>query len=271
VIIVLVRLDTNEMYWKQVDAGPSDEPRRLKFDKNTDRFDKSTGDRIAALCIERDKLGTYVPPMLSGEGVHINMLQVVSPEKIFVATSLFASGRDALAELDGDAPFDWVIRDRRFLSFRDPEGTQLMEVLDEGTLETVETAALSASEDTDDENALIELLGRTLRVQFDDRLSFDRESKALYFRAKAMNKGLRYPYRSLINKTSALVVAPWVRKKDGEVGSVRHHAFVPRFHRIGHDWFLTVTPTFVFTRDGYRPHSFSGNLLAGKKKMEKNF
>jgi Domain of unknown function (DUF4365) len=270
VIIVLIRLDTHEMFWKQVDAGPSAEPRRLKFDKKADRFDKSAADRIAALCIERDKLGTYVPPMLSGEGVHINMLQVVLPEKIFVADSLFANGRDALAELDGDAPFDWVIRDRRFLSFRDPEGTQLMEVIDEGTLETVETTAISASDDTDDENAFIELLGRTLRVQFDDQLSFDRESKALYFRAKAMNKGLRYPYRSLINETSALVVAPWVRKKDGEVGNVRHHAFVPRFHRIGDDWFLTVTPTFVFTRDGYRPHGFSSNLLAGKKKMEKN-
>jgi hypothetical protein len=67
-----------------------------------------------------------------------------------------------------------------------------MDVIDEGTLETVETTAISASDDTDDENAFIELLGRTLRVQFDDQLSFDRESKALYFRAKAMNKGLRY-------------------------------------------------------------------------------
>jgi len=62
------------MHWKQLDGGPSAEPRRLKFDKNTDR-DKSAADRIAALCIERNKLGTYVPPMLSGEGVHINMLQ----------------------------------------------------------------------------------------------------------------------------------------------------------------------------------------------------
>ncbi|WP_164938304.1 DUF4365 domain-containing protein [Bradyrhizobium guangzhouense] len=270
VIIVLVRLSTGEMYWKQVDAGPASEPRRLYFDKNEDRFDKSAADRIASLCIERDKLGTYVPPMLSGEGVHINMVSVVLPEKIFVGTSLFASGRDALAELDADAPFDWVIRDRRFISFRDPEGTSLMEVLDEGTVEAVETSAISASDDVDDENAFIELLGRTVRVQFEDRLSFDRDSKALYFRAKAMNKGFKYSYRSLINETSALVVAPWVRKKDGKVGSVRHHAFIPRFHRIGDDWFLTVTPTFVFTRDGYRPHNFSSSLLAGKKKKEKN-
>jgi hypothetical protein len=270
VIIVLVRLSTSEMYWKQVDTGPASEPRRLHFDKKADRFDKSAADRIAALCIERHKLGSYVPPMLSGEGVHVNMLSVVLPEKIFVAASLFASGKDALRELDGDAPFDWVIRNRRFTSFRDPEGTALMAVLDQGTVETVETSAVSASDDIDDENAFIELLGRTLRVQFDDRLSFDKESRSLYFRAKAMNKGWKYPYRSLINETSALVVSPWVKKKDGKIGNVRHHAFVPRFHRIGDDWFMTVTPTFVFTRDGYRPHHFASDLLSGKKKMEKN-
>ncbi|MHC2664591.1 DUF4365 domain-containing protein [Bradyrhizobium diazoefficiens] len=269
-IIVLVRLSTSEMYWKQVDAGAASEPRRLHFDKTADRFDRKAADRIAALCIERDKLGTYVPPMLSGEGVHVNMLSVVLPEKIFVATSLFASGRDAIGELEGDAPFDWVIRNRRFISFRDPDETSLMSVLDEGTVETVETTAISASDDFDDENAFIELLARTLRVQFDDKLSFDKESRSLYFRAKAMNKGWRYPYRSLINETSALVVSPWVRKKDGKIGNVRHHAFVPRFHRIGDDWFMTVTPTFVFTRDGYRPHHFASDLLSGKKKLEKN-
>jgi hypothetical protein len=33
---------------------------------------------------------------------------------------------------------------------------------------------------------------------------------------------------------------------------------------------MTVTPTFVFTKDGYRPHHFASDLLSGKKKMEKN-
>ena len=31
-----------------------------------------------------------------------------------------------------------------------------------------------------------------------------------------------------------------------------------------------VTPTFVFTRDGFRPHSNASALIAGKKKREKN-
>jgi hypothetical protein len=273
VIVVLVRLNEGEMYWKAVDAGRAVEPRRLRFDKVDDRFDRGAADRIAALCISRDKLGTYVPPMLSGEAVHINMVRILLPEKIYVAASLYASGREAareLAKFDGHASYDWVIRNRRFISFRNPDGGPLVDVLDEGSLEAVETSAIALSEDIDDENAFIELLGRTLSTQLDKQLSYDRESKALYFRAKGLNRGFKYRYRSLINETAADVVAVWRRSKDNEVGSVRHHAFVPRFHRIGDEWLLTVTPTFVFTKDGYRPHYYASSLLSGKKKKEKN-
>jgi uncharacterized protein DUF4365 len=273
VILVLVRLDSNEMYWKVVDPAPSAEQRRVYFDRAADRFETAAADRIAALCISRDKLGTYVPPMLEGENVQINMVRILLPQKIYVAASLFASGREAareLAKFEGHASYDWVIRDRRFISFRNPEGGPLMEVLDEGSLEEVETAAVALSDDLDDENAFIELLGRTLSIQLDDELSFDRESRALYFRAKGLNRGRKYRYRSLVNETSAEVVSVWRRSKDNEVGSVRHHAFIPRFHRIGDEWLLTVTPTFIFTKDGYRPHYHASALLAGKKKKEKN-
>jgi hypothetical protein len=273
VILVLVRLDTNEMHWKVVDPAPSAEPRRVHFEKANDRFEAWAADRIAALCISRDKLGTYVPPMLEGESVHINMVRILLPEKIYAAASLFESGREAVREVakfEGHTSYDWIIRDRRFISFRNPEGGPLMDVLDEGSIEPIETSAISLSDDLDDENAFIELLGRTLSVQLDDELSFDRESRALYFRAKGPNRGRKYRYRSLINETAAEVVSVWRRSKDNEVGSVRHHAFVPRFHRIGDEWLLTVTPTFVFTKDGYRPHYYASALLAGKKKKEKN-
>ena len=272
VILVLVRLDRNEMYWKVVDPARA-EPRRIHFEKLNDRFEAGAADRIAALCISRDKLGTYVPPMLEGENVHINMVRILLPEKMYAAASLFGSGREAareLAKFDGHASYDWVIRDRRFISFRNPERGPLMDVLDEGSLEPIDTSSIGLSDDIDDENAFIELLGRTLRAQLDDELSFDRESRALYFRAKGLNRGRKYRYRSLVNETAADVVSVWRRSKDNEIGSIRHHAFVPRFHRIGDEWLLTVSPTFVFTKDGYRPHHHASALLAGKKKKEKN-
>lgn len=272
VIIVLVRLDPGDIYWKSVDAGQSDEPRRLRFDKNTDRFDRDAADQIAALCVERDRLGSYVPPMRSGEPVHLNMLRIILPDEIFIASSLYSSGGEAareLAKLDIHAPFDWVVRSRRFISFRDPRGGPLTEIIDEGSIEAVETNAVALDDDVDDENAFIDLLGRTLSLQLDSNLSHDRESHALFFRAPCQNKGRKYRYRSLVNETSADVVSIW-RRKDRHIGSIRHHAFVPRFQRIGDEWLLSVTPTFVFTYDGFRPHYNASALVAGKKKREKN-
>lgn len=272
VIIVLVRLSDSSMYWKPVDAGIAGEPRRLQFGKTQDRFDKSAADRVAALCTERDRLGSHVPPMQSGETVHLTMVRVSLPAEIFVGSSLFASGRDATRELvgvDPHTPFDWVIRDRRFLSFRDPRGTSLTEIVDEGSVEAVETELVSLTDDVDDEYMFIDLLGRTLSAQLDKELNYDRESRSLYFRAQGQSHGRRYCYRSLVNETSAEVVSVW-RGKDGRVRSVRHHAFVPRFQRIGDEWYLSITPTFIFTRDGFRPHYNAGALVAGKKKLEKN-
>ncbi len=196
VIIVLVRLSDNSMYWKPVDAGSAAEPRRLGFDKAQDRFDKTAADRIAALCIARDRLGSYVPPMQSGEAVHLTMVRTVLPNEIYVGSSLFASRRDAsreLASVDPHAPFDWVVRNRRFLSFRDPRGTTLTEIVDEGSVEAVETELVALADDVDDEYIFIDLLVRTLSVQLDQDLTYDRDSRALYFRASGQNKGRTMP------------------------------------------------------------------------------
>lgn len=272
VIIVLVRLSDHSMFWQPVDAGSLQEPRRLTFSKSRDAFEVSAADKIAALCIDKTTLGSFVPPMLSGEPVHLTMVRVILPEEVFVGASLFASRRDAARELvgnDPNAPFDWVVRDRRFLSFRDPRGTALTEIVDAGSVEAVETSIVALPESTDEEHVFVDLLAKTLSTQLDADLSFDRETRALYFRAPDQNVGRTYHYRSLVNETSADVVSVW-RAKDGNVGSVRHHAFVPRFQRIGDEWYLSISPTFIFTRDGFRPHHNAGPLIAGKKKLEKN-
>jgi hypothetical protein len=200
------------------------------------------------------------------------MVRVKLPGVIFVGTSMFAAGREAareLAAVDQQAPFDWVVRDRRFMSFRDPRATALAEIVDVGSIECVETESVAFPDVVDDEYAFIDLLARTLSVQLEKDLTFDRDSRALYFRALAANKPRTYRYQSLVNETSADVVSPW-HGKDGNVGSVRHHAFVPRFQRIGNDWYLSVSPTFIFTRDGFRPHYHASALIAGKKKKERN-
>jgi hypothetical protein len=273
VIIVLLRLSDESFYWKSVDQGLSGEERRLEFDKIADRLDANSLDRLAALAVERGRLGSFVPPMRTGEPAHLNLMRVELPDEIFVAESPYRSGRDAMPTLlQAEGPhFDWVIRGRRFVSFRDPRGTSLEAIVEPDTVEAIETECVTASDDHDDEVVTIELLRRTLEDQFGADLAYDRDGRAFYFRAPDPLAPREYRYRSLREFTSATVVQLYMdKKKPDRLHNVRHHAFVPRFERIGDDWYLSITPTFFFSENGSRPHRFGSVLLAGKKRLDRN-
>lgn len=273
VIIVLLRLSDDSFYWKSVDQGASGEERRLVFDKAVDRLDAASLDRLAQLAVERGRLGSFVPPMRTGEPAHLNLMRVEMPEELFVAESSFKSGRDAapaLLRADG-RHFDWVIRDRRFVSFRDPRDGALEAIVERDTVEAVDTGCVAASDDRDDEVVMIELLRRTLEDQFAADLAYDRDGRAFHFRSPEPLAPREYRYRSLREPTSATVVQLYPdKKKPDRLHSVRHHAFVPRFERIGDDWYISITPTFFFSENGSRPHRFGSVLLAGKKKFDRN-
>ena len=118
---------------------------------------------------------------------------------------------------------------------------------------------------------MIELLRRTMVEQVSEPLAWEHKTRTLYFRAPERFQTLRYEYRSLRERTSAMVVQIYFNKKrKDEVHSVRHHGFSPRFERISGEWFLSISPTFVFTEDGFRLHRFSPDLLAGKKRKDRN-
>ncbi len=273
VIIVLLRLSDRSIYWKDVTTGTTGDDRRLTIDKIADRLDAASLDRMAQLSVERGRLGSFVPPMRSGEPAHLNLMLLSMPDEIFVAESPFKSGRDAIATLlkaDG-RHFDWVIRGRRFVSFRDPRGSPLEAIVEPETVEAVETEYVSMSDDPDDEVVMIELLRRTMEEQFSVDLAYDKDTRAFHFLPPEPLAPREYRYRSLKEMTSATVVQLYPdRKKPDRLNNVRHHAFAPRFERIGDDWFVSITPTFFFSENGWRPSRFASTLLAGKKRLDRN-
>ena len=273
VIIVLHRISDGTFYWKSVGEGASEEPRRLQFDKQADAFDRRALDRLGALAIDRRQHGVFVPPLQSGEPAHLNLIRVLPPEEIFVATSPFASGRHAIAEMmkHDDRDFDWMIRGKRFLSFRDPRENAAACIVEEETVEAVETSIIAESDDRDDEISFQEILRRTMARQIERDIAFDKEGKSYFFRAPRHFEGRSYPYMASKTGAKASVVSIHHDKKDkSRIRYLRHHAFLPRFFPIAGDWFMSLTPTFVFTEDGFRPHRFASTLLAGKKKLERN-
>lgn len=269
VILVLVHLERRIAYWKSVEEGAGSGGRRLRIDKNADVFDDTACEAIAALCVSRGGWGVSFPPLRTGENGHLNLLEVILPKKIFVGASPFKSGGAALRELlehEDRPPDDWVIRGGQFISFRDPRDGPLVHIVDIGSVEPFDSDEIAFSDDEPDEHTIIDLLRRTLTAQLDGVLAYSRPQHAFFFAARSETIERAYFYRSLKHRTSAAVVKQY--KKDGKVVYVRHHAFEPRFWRIGNQWYLSITPTFVFTWDGFRPDRFGPSRLAGKKKLE---
>ena len=273
VIIVLVHLQKRAAYWMSIEAGQGDGHRQLRFDKRRDAFDKGASDAIANLCVDQGQFGVYFPALNHGEEAHLNLLRVRLPTSVYVGFSPHTTGRDALFELlkhEDRPPDDWVIRARQFISFRDPKVWPLSEIVDSGTVERLDCSEVAFPNDEEDEHTFIELLRRTLAMQLEGTLAFEKQHRTFYFPAQPPEIRRAYSYRSLKRTASAHVVQVYRKDGSGVINFVRHHAFKPRFWRIEDEWLMSVTPTYHFTWDGIRPDRLASDRLAGKKQLERN-
>jgi hypothetical protein len=60
------------------------------------------------------------------------------------------------------------------------------------------------------------------------------------------------------------------RYPSGKTLYIRHTAFRGYFKRMANDWYLEITPSYVFTRDGFKPSKYEAELLQGIKMIEHN-
>ncbi|MGY3591483.1 hypothetical protein ACVIGB_008937 [Bradyrhizobium sp. USDA 4341] len=272
-IIVLYRRSDDSFFWQEIEVGVGPEERRLTFNKQRDALTKDSVDRLAALTVPKAGFGYYVPPLGGGEEALVNLLPIILPTEVFVATTQYSGAKAAAILLDGDeAPrFDWVINGGTFWSFTDPRQSCCRSLVDLDQVEGIETDLLAFHEDEVERNKFAHLLRQTLRHQTYADLRWDKERKLLYFKAEAPNTPRTFFYDATKKKTDADVVNV-VRAKNEEarVEFVRHHAFIPRFENLYDQWFLTISPTYFFTTDGFIPHSYPQALLAGKKRMDKS-
>ncbi len=271
VIIVLYRQSDDSMYWKVVPRGSDAEERRLRFDKTSDVLDRGAVDQLADLTVPKAGFGYYVPPLGEGEEAVVNMLPLILPEEIFVATTSF-TGRQATALLlEGGSPrFDWVIRGGVFWSFHDPRTSVCSAIVDPDQVEAIDTASIADHEDVDEQNQFSWLLRQTLSHQFRNDLVWNKDMKGLYFKAMKANTTRTFAYSGSKKKTEADVVNVSFSEDRNRVEFVRHHAFKPRFERLLGTWYLLIDPTYHFTTNGFIPHSKPAGLLAGKKRLDKS-
>ena len=232
VIIVLYRKSDESFFWQEVPSGLKEGERRLRFSKERDVLNRQAVDRLAALSVPKAGFGHYVPPLGGGEEALVNILPIILPPEIFVATTPHSGKKATALLLEGDEParFDWVIRGDSFWSFHDPRTSPCRDIVDCEQVEAVESSFLAFHEDLDEQNNFAFLLKNTLKHQVQDDLNWHKDKKLLYFRALRTNEPRKSSYEGSKKRTSSYVVNVVLSKKEeGRVDFVRHHAFVPRF------------------------------------------
>lgn len=271
VILIRSHPASDEAYWVSIKDYFRDHPeqrmsRRVLFDREEDRFDVSSDKalwNLARLRVDGLHLGT--PPV--HETLVSNLLPVVSfPEMIYTAKATISRAREARAvwgETAGDWPRDWIVWAGQIYSFSDLSRGLLLK-LSAGPVDSFASTEWADAEDDELRHRFVWLLKGALSGQM--RPAF-RSSNDLTWLAATNDLPVAIPIPA--TSTTRTVVKEYVRD-DGTVRYVRHLAFAPTFVRYDEQWFLELTPTYHFTRDGNEPDFFAGSHRSKIKRIERH-
>jgi hypothetical protein len=279
VLLIVVLPERGTAYWKSIKEWFRD-PERLKarkviFDKNNDVFDRNAKQAIAAIALATSP-GAVAPSSRIQEDLLVNLLGVSFGKTLYWAPTDHATDKSfgaALREIDPDAGGEWIVRSKSVLSFHDLDRWPWNKLCQAEAMEEFGSDEWADSDDEDRQRDFVALLNRAMGRFVQPTLWHDRDSGAYYFRKPRDRDKLRYAYKSLKSFVPRDVVKRYGKRRDDPTRPAyfRHSAFLHRFTRLGSEWYAEITPTYHFTRDGYKPDElFGGERLKKIKELENN-
>jgi hypothetical protein len=275
VILVVSSSATREAYWVSIKeyfkGWTPTSPTTVTFEKAKRRFTKESLQDLVV--VGAPKGGLYLAPARKIERLHSNLLRIEGfPERIFVADTECRWAKDVWALLRkggrDEADAAWLLRDKRMLSFHDLGDEPWNAACDSGTVEGFPTSDWSESPDPNRQRVFVHLLNQTLRAQLSPAVRYWSREECFAL----MGEAHKISYLSLRRKSRISAVSHFSKTdRDGRVfESRRHMAFRGQFRCFDGQWFLEITPTYRFTRDGYEIHFLHDALLKGIKQFEGN-
>lgn len=271
VILVRSRPDTNEAYWVDLKSYFADADRRsacmIHFHKTRDQFWVNARDALARLSVPRGS-GVYLSALPKAERLVSNLLKVRElPSTIYRASTDLSGGAavwEQLRQNTDEPPQEWVLHGGAIISFHDLRRDEWKRICKRSSAQPGDTSAWSASDVRSSRQVFIRLLNRCLTAKLH---AFDidwSKTKECYFFLSGASLSERY-----IGQRR--VFGSYMLKNDpSKIGYFRHCAFRGQFRRIDRDWYLEITPTYHFTRDGVRLDAFYEERLSGIKRLEEN-
>jgi len=300
VILIVMRISTQEAFWISVKDYFQDSKRRksrkILFDKVKDRFDVNARSALINLAIPQNS-GLYLAPLPKREKLYSNLLRISKlSEFLYTAEATTQDESKAfsiLQKFGRDLGQEWLLKENFVLSFHDLREPPWSKICDRGTVEEHGVGEWSLSNRLERQQEFVWLLNKALREKVKSDLSFyqKRQKHLYYFKPTDDLSKRRYYYKSLSKKTHRDVFLPYfkkkstelkkksaelkkksteIEKKSTEIDYYRHSAFEGQFIRVESNWFLEITPTYIFTTEGYTNHKFEQEKLSGIKRLEKN-
>jgi nucleoside phosphorylase len=203
------------------------------------------------------------------------------PDKLYIAPAhsktrkqaWFLLGRGASGKSTDYVSGAWTLYEGNLYSFVDPERSRLKTIIDLGALDQFDAQEWAFSPDDNKRRLFVHLLNAALREDlWLQGVRYHGDQDVYAFMGRPDEPPWRLNYANLKIRSTATVVSHYERKmKSGKTYKyLRHGAFQGRFRFLGSDWYLEITPTYRFTRNGKDLDRCHENLLSGIKRIERN-
>ncbi len=279
VVLFVVHLGSESVYWVDVKsyfAAPSRaKDKSIRFSKSGNRFDGSSSDSLSRVASPLG-LGVYLGPPPKEETLVSNLLEVTgfSPTIYVGQSKCDKAGAiwPILNEVFDEAPGEWFLKGSQILSFVDLDVAGWSDVVEAGTVDSIESAHFAQSDDPDLRRDFVRLMNRSLRARlWGVGVGWSKEHHCFYFIRNRRRKrpDRTFNYRSTKQRSTRDVVKCY-RRDDGSFRFCRHSALEASFLRDRSRWFLELVPTYHFTRDGKERDGFRDQHLKKIKEFEHN-
>lgn len=279
IILVRSRPKTDEAYWVSIKDYFVDlavrASKKIHFDKVANRFDAAAKEHLVKLSVPENS-GFYLPTEPKRERLYSNLLRIERfPPKIYIADTEFRFDweiKQAFRRAGMRMGGEWFLKDKKIYSFYDLGEQEWASICDQGTAEGFDAAEWGYSTDELRRKDFV----RLLKLSLDRKLhhldvEFHSKMEIYFFRLPAGFKFWKVFYRSIQKNTSRKAVEYYPNKKDpARPGYYRHLAFAAQFLFIEGKWYLELTPTYYYTRNGTIRMANYEALLSGIKTKERN-
>jgi len=277
VLLIVVR-PPFEAYWIPIQEAFADpairKSRRVSVSKAEQTFDAGAMSRLIARVAPRSLAALTQTPR--EEELSSNLIPLTVPDRLMLGDASESRAAEVGAALRRQGARDqaWVLQEGRILTFHDLSAPTWASHVDRGTVEEFDTADWAGSADDDKTRLFAWLLNNTLRMQLGPEVRFWKSEHAFGFRAgeRTLVGGELRDWKIIDRSTGRgrTVFTSWRAQKDRHRIAYRHLAAEMSFLRYEGTWYLSIVPTYVFTRDGWEVSVFQASGTAAMKRLERN-